>query len=251
MIMDTVTSEGNDMQRRAIINTVERFTQSLIERMAPERITQPDFGRATSNDTNNPFGDLPDNDNDDVSSKSEDELEDTDNDASESSPVDVQFSAKRYRKTTKKDTGSDTLIPIKLALSSQLGVPELEVACDDFFNWLSTLQVRVRVDNKVRTKNFDKLEAIAITNFFFTEVMGPDARRRLVSLITYYNNHKDELVDVGAGARAERLALDIATPPAIRRFYRSFLRAHRQKINTQTIYALFMRSVTNLELYTK
>src|ERR1700722_9315622 len=109
MIMDTVTSEGNDMQRRAIINTVERFTQSLIERMALERITQPDFSKATSNDTNNPFGNLPDNDNNNVSSKSEDKPEDTDDNASKSSPVDVQFSAKRYRKTTKKDTGLDTL----------------------------------------------------------------------------------------------------------------------------------------------
>jgi len=103
-----------------------------------------------------------------------------------------------------------------------VGINKLQAVRNTFFHELCKLKVKVQANNKVTTGFFDKAEATAITNFFFTEVMGVSARQRLTSLITYYNSHEDEMIDVSVGACAEQLSLNDAVPMAIRRFYKSF-----------------------------
>ena len=62
-----------------------------------------------------------------------------------------------------------------MALSIEADKAALKVIQDKFYKKLKKLEVKVTKDNKVRWQRFSKTKAIEITNFFFTNIMGPKA----------------------------------------------------------------------------
>jgi hypothetical protein len=145
----------------------------------------------------------------------------------------------------------DSLITPEIAWSKSTGVEELRSAQSSFFAALSSLKVQIIKDNKPATHGFKVEEATAITNFFFIEVMGPEAHQRLRGLASYYNTYQKDLIDIGAATRAGDLAKDTTNPVEIQRFYSSFYRAHSHSIDSHTIYASLMRTTASVDLYSE
>ena len=53
---------------------------------------------------------------------------------------------------------------------------------------------------------FSQDEAVEITNFIFTNMMGPSAWKRVNNLVDLYNSQSKDGIDRGAGDRARVLA---------------------------------------------
>jgi hypothetical protein len=160
-----------------------------------------------------------------------------------------QSLARTTRRKRRSYSESHTLLDIQLALSPTVGPAVLQSARDAFFDRILALDFTLKKDNRDTAGGFTQEEATEITNFFFTEIMGPNACTRLGALVKSYNRHKEEETDIRLSARADTLARDESTYPPIRQFYRTLARARRYEFNTQTPYASFLAVVDNVQLY--
>ena len=77
--------------------------------------------------------------------------------------------------TTKYNACSNKLKKIRIALSTEANKAILKVTRDKFYKKLKKLEVKITKDNKVKRQRFSKYKAIEITNFFFTDIIGPKA----------------------------------------------------------------------------
>ncbi len=80
------------------------------------------------------------------------------------------------------------------------------------------------IDNKEQMAGFDEKKIIDIINFFFVEMMSPNAIHRLRSLIYSYNIDYPDGLDQGVAARARILSLINENLLSIRWFYIVFSR---------------------------
>jgi hypothetical protein len=104
---------------------------------------------------------------------------------------------------------------------------------------------------KVLTQ-FTSTEAIAITNFFFTEVMGPETYTRVANIAQYYNtNRSPDNISQATAVRAALLANDETIPGPLKSFYASFSLVHRLMVNTNTNYGSLIRTISTVDLYNK
>lgn len=117
---------------------------------------------------------------------------------------------------------SKELVELELALDEQVAVTDLVSRRDDFYNRLLQLEVQHTRDFSTETVSFTAEEAITITNFFFSDVMGTQAYNRVAEIINFYTRKDDIGIDTQAAARASVLAKDANVPLAIREFYSTF-----------------------------
>ncbi|XTI96196.1 hypothetical protein V2W45_1253896, partial [Cenococcum geophilum] len=74
---------------------------------------------------------------------------------------------------------------------------------DKFFTAVHGLTVKIRKNNKNIIKEIMEEEAVNITNFFFSQIMGRPALSRLSSLMQLYNKHSNGKPDKGISERAD------------------------------------------------
>jgi len=70
-----------------------------------------------------------------------------------------------------------------LDISDNWNVDNITAARDKFFTAVYGLIVKIRKNNKNIIKEITEEEAVNITNFFFSQIMGRPALSRLSSLI--------------------------------------------------------------------
>lgn len=88
---------------------------------------------------------------------------------------------------------------------------------NSFFKGLSELKIE-KTQGKGKS-SFSKAEAIEITNFFFAEVLGPPATKRLKSIITEFNTPSTSWFGARPSAKALELSTDTTIFPAFRQFF--------------------------------
>ncbi len=202
-----VGGEPDERQRQTIIRHLGHFVSALAQQ---HNVTLPDTAFAQKSKRG------------ESEEESEGE-EDSDDDGTEDDAMgDVQFTG-----TAKKDqkTLEDRLGALTLAIDSDVDTGRLQTVRDSFFRKLLGMRAPVMIDNKEQMAGFDEEEAVDITNFFFVEMMGPNAIHRLRSLIRSYSTDHPDGLDQGAAARARTLSLMDENPLSIRRFYIAFSRA--------------------------
>lgn len=137
---------------------------------------------------------------------------------------------------------------ITLDLSSDGNRTTLAAAQNGFYQDLQSLHVQVKIDNKLKTCSFTEEEAIAITNFFFDDVMGSKAYTRLQRFIKIYTTLSQDGTNQRTVTRAELAACDAALPLQIRKFFSTFARAQQTKSNQNPELAAFRHVQLAMEL---
>jgi hypothetical protein len=149
-------------------------------------------------------------------------------------------------------SGSDqprNLNTLTLALSDETGLQELNQAQQTFYRAIRDLVPSVRRHNRAIVQPFSDNEAVDITNFFFSEVMGKAALGRLNSLISYYTAGGETDPDAGAAARAAALTHSRETTYGpLREFYQSFSKVQCGKASKSSIFGSVQQTMFSLEL---
>ncbi len=112
-----------------------------------------------------------------------------------------------------------------LPVSDELDVADVIQARSRFYRRVQELVVSVNKSNRQATLRFRDNEIVEITNFFFSDMIGQKALKRLSSLVKSYAVEKKDIPDDRSAARATRAADDPTTPLVFQRFFRSYSRA--------------------------
>jgi len=151
------------------------------------------------------------------------------------------------KKRVKREREPKQLVELELDLDEGVPVPTLVSRRDDFRAQVLQLRIQITRDLIPETTSFSKLEAIQVTNFFFTEVMGLAAYNRAADIVNFYRSHRQS-VDVQVVARAACLA-DVKTlPDAVRAFYSSFAEWKKEDL-TNPSYTDFLKHVTSIKMW--
>jgi hypothetical protein len=154
------------------------------------------------------------------------------------------------RKKAARDSGS--LQYIAWALNDKITREDLQIRRDQFYKKLEAIEVEKAKGNKKQTAASKKKmlqTVIDVTNFFFNEVMGPDAFKRVAGIIADYNTWNYNQIGSNAVTRAVYLASINGIPTVIRSFYTSFANAERFDANSSNNYARLLKSIYDVELY--
>jgi CRISPR/Cas system CSM-associated protein Csm2 small subunit len=155
-----------------------------------------------------------------------------------------------FKKKAARDSGK--LQDIEWGLNDKLSGVDLQTRRDQFYKQLEAIEVEKAKGNKKQTVASKKKmlqTVIDVTNFFFNEVMGPDAFQRVASIIADYNARNYNQIGSNAVTRAVYLASINGTPTVIRSFYTSFANAERFNANSNSNYARLLKSMYDVELY--
>jgi hypothetical protein len=107
----------------------------------------------------------------------------------------------------------------------------------------------IRKDNKPVQEKFSEDECIDITNFFFSEVVGPSSLSRLSHLIQYYMQVDTESgLDRRVAVRAQELSKDTFAPTPLQRFFRAFGDAVAGHTTTTTTLSSLYKMVHSIKL---
>ncbi|XTI96197.1 hypothetical protein V2W45_1337275 [Cenococcum geophilum] len=98
------------------------------------------------------------------------------------------------------------LLPIKFNLSKAVNIAYITGARDEFFAVVRLLKFNALTNNKKTVIRVTKDDAIKITNFFFSQIMGKLVLSRLSLLIQLYNKHDDHELDKEVAERAQEAA---------------------------------------------
>lgn len=162
-----------------------------------------------------------------------------------------QPSLKARRKARGQNTTADELIPISLPLTPDLGVPQLQHSRNVFYERVQQIRVPLTSGTKRQAVqvDFSPVEAKAISNFFFTEVMGQEAWYRLENLIKTYSGDQVREQLARSSMLADRLSRSADVPPIVRAFYESYY--HAFKASSRSTYAGFQKVVADVDLYNR
>jgi CRISPR/Cas system CSM-associated protein Csm2 small subunit len=155
-----------------------------------------------------------------------------------------------FKKKAARDSGK--LQDIEWGLNDKLSGVDLQTRRDQFYKQLEAIEVEKAKGNKKQTVASKKKmlqTVIDVTNFFFNEVMDPDAFQRVASIIADYNARNYNQIGSNAVTRAVYLASINGTPTVIRSFYTSFANAERFNANSNSNYARLLKSMYDVELY--
>lgn len=141
------------------------------------------------------------------------------------------------------------LAPVQFALSDDLTIAVIQNARDRFLEAITKLHTSIVKDNRASTVRFTNQEALTVTNFFFSDLLGKDLRARMNTIITYYTSRAEEGIPIGAGSIASELSRDRNYPISLRRLYSVFSTAHQQRLSSATQYAIWKKHVWSLNLY--
>jgi hypothetical protein len=244
--------EDDPDQRAAMAQLFHTFALHTLKQTGQEALAPPKFdlvkakkAKATEG-SDDPFENEEDSGNADTTTSSDR----TDEEDLEEDVDEVAFTATKKGKSGKKpNQKTKKLQPVEFALSDDLTIAVIEKARDRFLAVITKLEISIMKDNKASTVEFTKQEALTVTNFFFSDLLGKDLRARMKTIITYYTSRAEEGIPIGAGSIASELSKDRSYPSSLRRFYIVFSAAHRQRLSSATHYATWQKHVRSLELY--
>ncbi len=94
----------------------------------------------------------------------------------------------------------------------------MEARRDEFYQYLSRVQVRQVINKNTVVEGFTAEQAIELTNFFFDRMMGPRDPSHVASMIKYYTTDHPGSPDAGLEKRASNLATSDDKPLIVRQF---------------------------------
>lgn len=139
------------------------------------------------------------------------------------------------------------LVELELGLDERVLVTTLVSRRDDFRAQVLQLRMEITRDLIPETASFSELEAIQVTNFFFTDVMGLAAYNRAADIVNFYQA-KGQSADVRVAARASSLADQNTYPAAVRAFYSSFAEWKKEDA-TNINYTGFLKHVASIKMW--
>jgi hypothetical protein len=96
----------------------------------------------------------------------------------------------------------DVVKQVTIDLSQDADVTVVKRGATAFLKVIMDMTQTITRDNRDIKKKFTSVEARDITNFFFVEMMGPNAFTRLQSLVQGYSSARGDGTDRGAATRA-------------------------------------------------
>jgi hypothetical protein len=164
-------------------------------------------------------------------------------------------SSKR-RKPAFKEAEIDDLVrylePVQFGLSSAITVAHIEATRGDFLTRVKHLTTLTGKKNKETVSTFSPNQAVEITNYFFSVMLGNDLQQRIAALVEYCNSGEVEgLTRASSSLALLDLGNDENIPLTLRSFYLQFAHAHRQYLEVETPYSTLMRHKENLALQDK
>ena len=122
------------------------------------------------------------------------------------------------------------LAPINFSISDKANPKTLKETRDKFYQSLRETTVVVKYRNQNTTRTFSDKEAADLSNFFFDEMLGPAALKRLRGLIREYNVPTEEGIGPQQLARAEQASMDKDVLPVFRDFFEAFRQEQRNRV---------------------
>ncbi len=238
-----VLQEDDEAQRRLFALSIQRYAASLLvelgvklDQKGPSSRKVRNEGEDEGENVDEEINDQQDEEQDeqdeeqdeeqdDEQDEGQDDEQDDEQDEGQDNEQDEGLDDQQKKKNNSKAAATapkSRLDNLTLGLSTEVDLGALATIREDFFHELCNLKVRISKDNKMVTEQFAIEEALEITNFFFTEMMGGQAINRLSTLIQYYSGIDDMGLDRGAAARAAVLAQNSTTPLSLRVFFGSF-----------------------------
>lgn len=153
------------------------------------------------------------------------------------------------KKRVKREREPKQLVELELGLNEGVPVPTLVSRRDAFRAQVLELRIHITRDLIPETTSFSELEAIQVTNFFFTEVMGLAAYNRAADIVNFYRSHRQG-ADVQVAARASSLSEVKRLPDAVRAFYSSFAEWKKEDL-TNLSYKDFLKHVASIKMWYK
>lgn len=165
--------------------------------------------------------------------------------------ADEPSSLKARRKPRGQNTRAEELIPISLSLTPDLGIAQLQHSRNVFYEQIQQIRAPRTSGPKRQAVNveFSSDEAKAISNFFFTEVMGQEAWGRLENLIKTYSGDQVREQLARSSMLADKLSRSADVPPFVRAFYESYYHAFRA--SSRNTLAGFQKTVADVDLYNR
>jgi hypothetical protein len=193
-------------------------------RASPKRY---DFGGLLS-DGPETTGDEEESDSADELNERDSSLEnDTTSQKSSDDPLgaDIMRNKEVVDQPTVQELVESHLDKLVLSMSNQVDINALAQMRSRFCSRIQTLQMTVTKDNKRVEATFGPYEVAEITNFFFSDMLGVKALKRLSDLVHYYSETSDTPFDKHVSSRARWLAEDSKTPEMLRAYYSHLSRA--------------------------
>ena len=91
-----------------------------------------------------------------------------------------------------------------LDISNNQNINNITTTRNNFFAVVYSLIVKIKKNNKNIIKEITEEEAVNITNFFFSQIMGRPALNYLFLLIQLYNKYSNSELDKGVSKRANK-----------------------------------------------
>lgn len=151
------------------------------------------------------------------------------------------------KKRVKREREPTQLVELELGLDERVPVTTLVSRRDDFCAQVLQLRMEITRDLIPETASFSELQAIQVTNFFFTDVMGLAAYNRAADIVNFYRT-KGQSADVRVAARASSLADQDTYPAAVRAFYSSFAEWKKEDA-TNINYTGFLKHVASIKMW--
>lgn len=136
---------------------------------------------------------------------------------------------------------SAKLKDITFGISDQANSVTLKQMRDRYYEALLSTKVIVKLRNSPSERAFTVREATELSNFFFEEMLGPSALKRLQKLVQEYN--RISTVNDGVGlqhiSKAANAATDEKVPLVFQEFFQAFQQEQRNRIRTDgSVFAL-------------
>lgn len=144
------------------------------------------------------------------------------------------------------------LEPVQFGLSSTITVTHIEATRRDFLARVKHLKTVTGNKNKETVSTFSPAQAVEITNYFFSVMLGSDLQQRIAALVEYCSSGEVEgMIRAGSSLALLDLGNNESIPLTLRSLYLQFAHAHRQYLEVDTPYSMLMRHKVNLALQDK
>jgi hypothetical protein len=145
----------------------------------------------------------------------------TSQDSSSDSPaVEPMQGVKVVTEKSAQEVLEANLDPLVLPMTDQIDTQTLAKMRSRFCSRVQALEMTISKDRKqMRHVTFTPIEVAQITNFFFSDMLGVKALKRLSDLVKFYAEEGEDDVNQGLSSRARILADDCNTPQILRAYY--------------------------------
>jgi len=164
-------------------------------------------------------------------------------------PVEAASQHKPVSGALSVSRGKDNLAHPQFVFDKDANYDEITRLRDTFFQNLQNLNVELK--SSTGKASFSRDEAIEVTNFFFAEVMGPAALKRLKTVLREYQSHPQDGIGIIAAAKARALSEDAELNMDFRKFFESMHTTQRLSAHPKSSIAGLHVLLEDLRLHSR